>query len=415
MKRIVTIKPISRREWLSYATAAAGMTAISTRPLLSAESPRNDVRIVPPRSWSGHVFVILDPLGRLSRDTLVVFSNPVIDEVEYTELREVNRKGTTGRGRVPLLAGNDVYDVTVRPPGQASFSAGTLLVTAPTIDPENGLPGSTFMIKDPIGRMEAGDVALFYVLDEGADPALGVPASDVQVSRNGKMLIGEVPFVPGDSVYGVAVRPSPTDASRFADLPFFVEELPVVNPTLEPQTGVVGSEVMLIDPQGRIQPGDLCFFQGPDPDTAPVEATGVTVSPDGTAMLFQVPNVPEQQTYEVTVHASLLDAPRFEALLFDVVPMFAEPNIMPTGGGVGVTFIINDNAGRIQQGDQAIFYLPGTQPSDGTPATSVSVVSDGTSLLGHVPNVVTTLIYLVSVRADANSPARFDDLVFSVL
>jgi len=91
----------------------------------------------------------------------------------------------------------------------------------PSIDPTSGGFGATFTITDPQGRIQAGDIAVFY--PEGGAPEAGSVADNISVSADGTTLTGNVPQ---DAPVGVdafvSVRGSLTEASRFNDLPFSV-------------------------------------------------------------------------------------------------------------------------------------------------------------------------------------------------
>jgi hypothetical protein len=114
---------------------------------------------------------------------------------------------------------SDSYNGDYGTPGSLNGSPAT----DPAISPSAGPAGTAFTIVDPLGRIEADDAVLFY--SEGADPAAdGRPAENVAVSADGRILTGNSPggLGPGDQHY-VAVRDSPSDVSKFGDLPFMVE------------------------------------------------------------------------------------------------------------------------------------------------------------------------------------------------
>ncbi|RDJ32225.1 MAG: hypothetical protein DWQ18_09050 [Crenarchaeota archaeon] len=89
--------------------------------------------------------------------------------------------------------------------------------------------------------------------------------------------------------------------------------------------------------------------------------------------------------------------------------------IDPTSGPVGTAFTIIDPEGRIQSGDTAVFFLEGTDPSDGAVADNVSVSADGTTLTGNVPfGLPADLQYYVHVSGSGAQPERFAHLPFLV-
>ncbi len=93
--------------------------------------------------------------------------------------------------------------------------------TEPTIEPTSGYVGDAFTLVDPQGRMQQGDLAVFYI--EATDPAAGSPATDVTISADNTTLTGKVPGDLGRGSYFVSVRPTQTADSRFGDLQFQVQ------------------------------------------------------------------------------------------------------------------------------------------------------------------------------------------------
>ncbi len=91
----------------------------------------------------------------------------------------------------------------------------------PYVTPTSGAPGSQFTIYDPEGRMQQGDLAVFYV--EGGDPTYGNPAENVVISSDGKIMTGNVP---GGAVratqHYVSIRPTLNSPSRFSDFSYYV-------------------------------------------------------------------------------------------------------------------------------------------------------------------------------------------------
>jgi len=141
----------------------------------------------------------------------------------------VSPDGTTLTGSVPAWARPGTpYFISVRPGlNMASrFNDLAFLVTGgpvlePIIVPNQGVPGSQFTIYDPQGRIQQGDLVIFYL--EGTDPMLGNSAQNVVVSEDGKTMTG---FVPGatqrQTQQYVSVRPTLDAISRFNDLAFYV-------------------------------------------------------------------------------------------------------------------------------------------------------------------------------------------------
>ncbi|HHT9135568.1 MAG TPA: hypothetical protein ACFYD2_11780 [Candidatus Avalokitesvara rifleensis] len=96
------------------------------------------------------------------------------------------------------------------------------LIREPFIEPTRGLPGTFFTITDDQGRIQQGDIAVFYL--NGSPSELGLPADNVEISDGGKKLTGNVPAVRDrDAEHAVAVRPDDSPDSRFGDLLFFVQ------------------------------------------------------------------------------------------------------------------------------------------------------------------------------------------------
>lgn len=91
----------------------------------------------------------------------------------------------------------------------------------PSISPSSGAPGSPFTITDPQGRMEPGDVVMFYL--DGTSPAAGFLATNVTINIDGGTCTGEIPrnCVP-QTQYLVSVRAALAQPARFGDLAFLV-------------------------------------------------------------------------------------------------------------------------------------------------------------------------------------------------
>lgn len=124
---------------------------------------------------------------------------------------------------VPAMPAGD-YTVTVRatPTGPERFAPVSFTITPPakaTVSPTSGPVGTTFIVSDPAGRIQAGDQAFFYL--PGGNPSTGTPATGVVVA-GATTLNATIPNVPAGVDYLIAVRPNATSPSRFNDLPFTV-------------------------------------------------------------------------------------------------------------------------------------------------------------------------------------------------
>ncbi len=90
-----------------------------------------------------------------------------------------------------------------------------------SIDPISGDMGFSFTITDPQGRIQLGDMALFYDPLAGDADSVGLNADNIIISVDGTALSGTVPFVlpasDGELLVSVKVFGEP---SRFADIPF---------------------------------------------------------------------------------------------------------------------------------------------------------------------------------------------------
>jgi len=222
------MKPACRHTWLVLALALNGCRGDSTgAPELSLQITSSGsvgvTKIAPDHASAPHPFTLIDtPSGRLVDGSVVVLTST--DHGSTAILLKTHAPYNTAQGDLPSgLIGGD-YTVSVTRPDGSAFPVGTLHIDGPTaaslephIDPTSGWIGSTFTITDPQGRMQQGDIVIFY---RNGSPG-GVLAANVSVSADGTRITGDVP---GDAASGpnwVAVRP-PGDASRFNDLPFDV-------------------------------------------------------------------------------------------------------------------------------------------------------------------------------------------------
>ena len=184
----------------------------------------------------------------------------------------------------------------------------------PSIDPTSGPIGSAFTITDPRGRIQQGDLAVFYL--KGTNPALGTPADNVIVNPDGTTLSGTVPAVASpNSQYNVSVRPALSSPARFNALDFFVTA-PLEEPSITPTSGTVGTRFTIIDPQGRIEPGDQCFFypDGTSPMTG-IVAENIDIV-GNTSISGDVPQSLDPGLHHATVRPTVDADSRFDDLDF---------------------------------------------------------------------------------------------------
>lgn len=181
-------------------------------------------KISPTEGDAGHPFTLIDPQeARLADGAVAVFQ---AYGIEVMAPLRTHKPYKTAQGRLPqdMYAGE--YTVVVRNLDGSEFVIGTFTVLGlapepPSIQPDIGAWGTAFTITDPLGRIHAGDYALFYA--EGSAPSIDRAADNIYISADGMTLTGTVPYAAEDGVQNfVAVRPSVTDSSRFGDLPFFV-------------------------------------------------------------------------------------------------------------------------------------------------------------------------------------------------
>jgi hypothetical protein len=192
----------------------------------SAVNAAGQTKIAPTEAAPPHPFTIIDtPNGRLVDGSVAVFR---LNGTEMVIPLKTHKPWNTAKGMLPADMGGGDYEVSVRQPGGTEFVVGMFKVlapvvepTVPTISPTSGAPNSTFTIYDPLGRMQPGDTAVFYM--EGSDPMLGQPALNVVVSADGKTLTGYVSAgCPPQTPHYVTVRPAIDLPARFNDLAFFV-------------------------------------------------------------------------------------------------------------------------------------------------------------------------------------------------
>jgi hypothetical protein len=91
-------------------------------------------------------------------------------------------------------------------------------------------------------------------------------------------------------------------------------------PCLSPTSGFPGITLVLVDPLGRIQPGDECDFYAPG--TSPsngVITDAAIVSPDGTQITCRVPGSLDAELYSVSVRPNIGADSRFPDLTLTVL------------------------------------------------------------------------------------------------
>lgn len=181
-------------------------------------------KMAPTEAETGHPFTIIDTSGqRLVEGSVAVFR---LGGLEVSRALRTQKPFNTAQGRLAPDMYAGLYAVSVRQPDGTEFEIGWFTVLGPTapppwIEPDLGAVVDFFTITDPLARMQTGDQAIFYA--EGSDPALGAPATDLEVSNGGITLTGKVPAGATQGVQNfVSVRPMPTADARFGDLGFFV-------------------------------------------------------------------------------------------------------------------------------------------------------------------------------------------------
>ncbi len=153
-------------------------------------------KIVPTHGEPGRLFTIIDaPDGRLVDGTTAIF---ILDGAATEVNLNVHKSEKTAQGNVPNVGGGD-YTVLFRQPDGITVDVGTFTVDAPavepqepTIEPSEGLIGSRFTITDPQGRIEQGDIAVFYL--PGNDPSTGAEAIETSIP-DANTFTGTVPAV----------------------------------------------------------------------------------------------------------------------------------------------------------------------------------------------------------------------------
>jgi len=84
--------------------------------------------------------------------------------------------------------------------------------------------GFSFTITDPQGRIQLGDMALFYDPLAGDADSVGINADNIVISADGTTLSGNVPSSLPASNGQLLVSVKVTgESSRFTDLPFQIE------------------------------------------------------------------------------------------------------------------------------------------------------------------------------------------------
>lgn len=196
---------------------------------LSAEAGYASTKIAPTEAEPGHPFTIIDtPAGRLVDGSIAIFTPSSGAPVEVA-LR-THKPYKTAQGQLPAgMFGGD-YQVVVALPDGSAIVVGSFHVigpppsppSGPSIDPVSGPIGTSFTITDPEGRIQLGDLAVFYL--DGTNPGLGTLADNVSVSADGTTLTGNVPnTLATGAQYLVGVTPALGSPLRFGPLAFFIE------------------------------------------------------------------------------------------------------------------------------------------------------------------------------------------------
>ncbi len=187
--------------------------------------------------------------------------------------------------------------------------------------------------------------------------------------------------------------------------------------------GYVCDGLLIWDPAGRIQAGDIAVLYLPHTDPA----GGVIIEDNHVIDQYniggRVPHVPVA-TYYAAVLSATRSSVRFTGtqLNFNVLPdppyypptpelcqdLAAGGIITPTQGSVGTQITIDDPLCRIQPGDIAVFHLPGDDPAQqGFALTNIQVHGSGCLMTGSAPNIPSGLQYWVAVLSADRKVIRF--------
>jgi hypothetical protein len=294
--------------------------------VLAVPATSDVTKIAPSEAEPGEPFTLIDTdRGRLIGGSAALFF-PVLGGGPIEVSLRTHRPFKTAHGRLPVAIPGGDYNVSVRQPNGTVIAIGPFHVIGavpqePTIQPTSGPWGTAFTITDPQGRIQPGDIAVFY--PEGESPPfgenVGAFANDVVVSADGATLAGNVPFPTcANRQNFVSVRSALRDP-RFGDLGFFVTfETP--HASIQPNCGSVSTQFTITDPFGRMIPGDVVIFTAPDGSDflSPTQS----VSGDGTILTGRVGVGTADLPYNVTVRHSVGEDPLFQPLLFIVVAGF---------------------------------------------------------------------------------------------
>lgn len=107
-----------------------------------------------------------------------------------------------------------------------------------------------------------------------------------------------------------------SQTQAFADVPWCSSA-----PQIAPTSGTAGTAFTLVDPLGRMVPGDIVLFYtlGTPPESG-VQVTDAAISSDGTMATGTVPIFLTTGDYGVTVRANPTSPSRFPDLVFTVTP-----------------------------------------------------------------------------------------------
>jgi hypothetical protein len=297
---------------------------IGTFTVIGDPTPPQPPSISPTCGYVNVAFTITDPQGRIEQGDLAVFyvegTDPTAGSIADNIV--ISNDGTTLTGEVPGDLSSGSHFVSVRPTLSADSRFNDLAFEVdgsscdPYVLPTSNCSGNPFTITDPQGRIEQGDLAVFYY--EGTDPATGSIAGDIVISGDGTTLTGTVPALDSGPHF-ISVRPTVDSDSRFGDLAFLVTgECP--EPSISPTSGPVTTPFTITDPLGRMAGATiLVFFQEGDSPSEGTIVTDAVFSLDGTTVTGTVPTTLNPVPHFVSVHiASTDDPPVFNPISFNV-------------------------------------------------------------------------------------------------
>jgi hypothetical protein len=143
-------------------------------------------------------------------------------------------------------------------------------------------------------------------------------AADLRESRRGCSALGRIPEDAPNGVYDVEVQPPHGAAFGVGRIEIKGGSDPLpAEASVEPASGPLGTQFTIFDPQGRMQPTDVCVIypDGETPDNGIVIADAVITPTSVTGTIPQVGVAPLGVQY-LRVAESPLGYPRFTDLLF---------------------------------------------------------------------------------------------------